>query len=54
LYPPGAWTQFGPAAHRPVGRIHWAGSETATRSFGYIDGAIRSGEAAAAALSPLG
>ena len=31
----------------PVGRIHWAGTETATRSHGTIDGAVRSGERAA-------
>ncbi|HUR03775.1 MAG TPA: flavin monoamine oxidase family protein [Nonomuraea sp.] len=47
LFPPGAWTQYGPALRTPVGRIHWAGSETATRWYGYIDGAIRSGQAAA-------
>jgi monoamine oxidase len=50
LFPTGAWTQFGPALRTPVGPIHWAGSETATRWYGYIDGAIRSGEAAAAAV----
>jgi monoamine oxidase len=27
-----------------VGRIHWAGTETATTSFGAMDGAVRSGE----------
>lgn len=46
--PPGAWTQLGPALRRPVGRIHWAGAETAERWCGYIDGAISSGERAAA------
>lgn len=46
--PPGAWTQLGPALRRPVGRIHWAGTETAERWCGYIDGAIYSGERAAA------
>lgn len=46
--PPGAWTGFGPALRAPVGRIHWAGTETATIWNGYIDGAIRSGEDAAA------
>ncbi|MGH6958298.1 MAG: FAD-dependent oxidoreductase [Caulobacteraceae bacterium] len=33
----------GGCAHRPVGRIHWAGTETADAWTGYIDGAIRSG-----------
>ena len=28
---PGVWTQFGPVLREPVGRIHWAGTETATR-----------------------
>jgi monoamine oxidase len=27
--------------------VHWAGSETATRWAGFMDGAIRSGERAA-------
>ncbi|HEY0485025.1 MAG TPA: flavin monoamine oxidase family protein [Mycobacteriales bacterium] len=44
LFPPGAWTQLGPALRRPVGRIHWSGTETATRWYGYIDGAVRAGE----------
>jgi monoamine oxidase len=46
--PPGVLTQFGRALRAPVGRIHWAGTETATESHGTIDGAIRSGERAAA------
>ncbi len=45
--PPGAWTQFGPALRRPVGPIHWAGTETAVVWTGYMDGAIESGERAA-------
>ena len=44
---PGVWTQFGPALRRPCGRIHWAGTETADRWSGYMDGAVRSGERAA-------
>ncbi|UZX02231.1 flavin monoamine oxidase family protein [Arthrobacter sp. CDRTa11] len=43
----GAWTQYGPALAAPVGRIHWAGSETSTVWNGYMDGAIRSGRRAA-------
>ncbi|WP_370185261.1 flavin monoamine oxidase family protein [Rhodococcus wratislaviensis] len=43
----GAWTQFGKALAAPVGRIHWAGAETATIWNGYMDGAIRSGRRAA-------
>jgi len=41
--PPGAWTLFGPALRVPRGRVHWAGTETAERWAGYIDGAIDSG-----------
>ena len=39
-----------PTARRcaqPVGRIHWAGTETSTYWNGYMDGAVRSGERAA-------
>ncbi|MCU1449505.1 MAG: aofH 1 [Acidimicrobiales bacterium] len=44
---PGVLTQYGHALRTPVGRIHWAGTETATVSHGTIDGAVRSGERAA-------
>jgi monoamine oxidase len=46
--PPGTWTRFGPALRAPVGPLHWAGAETATRWAGYMDGAVESGERAAA------
>jgi monoamine oxidase len=46
-YPPGVLTNFGHALRPPVGRIHWAGTETAYIWEGGIDGAIRSGERAA-------
>ena len=45
--PPGVWTDFGAALRAPVGRIHWAGTETAEVFCGYMDGAVRSGERAA-------
>jgi monoamine oxidase len=45
--PPGAMTRFGPVLREPVGRIHWAGTETATEWSGYMDGALTSGERAA-------
>lgn len=51
VFPPGAWTQLGSALRRPVGRIHWAGTETSPRWYGYIDGAVRSGESAAAEVA---
>ena len=46
-FPPGVWTQYGPALRQPVGRIHWAGTETSAVWNGYMDGAVRSGERAA-------
>lgn len=49
-FPPGTWTQFGPALRRPVGLLHWAGTETATEWSGYMDGAVQSGKRAAAEI----
>jgi monoamine oxidase len=46
--PPGTWTGFGEALREPIGPIHWAGSETSTEWPGYMDGAVRSGDRAAA------
>lgn len=46
--PPGVWTAYGEALRAPVGRVHWAGTETAAVWNGYMDGAVRSGERAAA------
>ncbi|WP_433621674.1 flavin monoamine oxidase family protein [Nocardia sp. CA-120079] len=51
--PPNTWTEYGPALRAPIGRIHWAGAETATVWMGYMDGAIRSGERAAAEITAL-
>jgi monoamine oxidase len=48
VMPPGAWNRVGPALRGTVGRIHWAGTETATRWAGFMDGAVTSGERAAA------
>ncbi|GIJ11442.1 monoamine oxidase [Micromonospora andamanensis] len=45
---PGAWQEYGPSLRAPVGRIHWAGTETATHWTGYLDGAVEAGERAAA------
>jgi monoamine oxidase len=44
---PGVYTAVGPALRKPVGRIHWAGTETSGYWNGYMDGAVRSGERAA-------
>lgn len=51
--PPGVWTSLGPSIREPIGRVHWAGTETATVWSGYIDGAISSGERAAAEVRAL-
>ena len=45
---PGTLLAYGRALRRPVGRLHWAGTETSTYWNGYMDGAVRSGERAAA------
>ena len=50
IFTPGTWTQYGPALREPVGRLHWAGTETATEWCGYMDGAAQSGERVAAEI----
>jgi monoamine oxidase len=47
---PGVLSRLGPALRAPCGRIYWAGTEAAEKWTGYMDGAIRAGEAAAAAV----
>jgi monoamine oxidase len=49
-FTPGTLTRYGPLLREPFGRVHWAGTETATISHGAIDGAVRSGERAAAEI----
>ena len=44
---PGTLTELGSAIREPVGKIHWAGTETSTFWNGYMDGAVRSGKRAA-------
>ena len=44
---PGMLTRYGTLLREPFGRVHWAGTETATTSYGAMDGAVRSGERAA-------
>jgi monoamine oxidase len=46
--PPGVLTEFGTALREPCGRIHWAGTESSAVMCGWVDGAVRSGERAAA------
>jgi len=52
-FPPGILTRYGPLLRQPLGRVHWAGTETSTVSHGAIDGAIRSGERAATEILEL-
>jgi monoamine oxidase len=44
---PGTLTSYGRALVPPVGRVHWAGTETSTYWTGYMDGAVRAGGRAA-------
>lgn len=44
---PGTWTGYGEALHQPHGAVFWAGTETSSRWYCYIDGAIRAGLRAA-------
>lgn len=45
---PGVLLDYGSTIREPVGPIHWAGTETATYWNGYMEGAVQSGERAAA------
>jgi len=47
VYPTGTWTNFQGELRKPFGRIHWAGTETSSVWYGYIEGAVRAGERAA-------
>lgn len=44
---PGAFAVVGDALRAPVGRLHWAGTETARVWAGFMEGALESGERAA-------
>jgi monoamine oxidase len=49
--PPGVLTEYGPAFRAPIGRIHWAGTETADVWAGYMDGGVQAGQRAAAEVA---
>jgi len=51
---PGVFTRYGHLIQEPFGRVHWAGTETSFVSHGAIDGAVRSGERAAAEILDRG
>jgi monoamine oxidase len=44
--PPGGWTSYGSTLREPFGRISWAGTETASEWYGYLEGAANAGERA--------
>ena len=48
LFPPGLWSNGAARLREPLGRMHFAGTETASRWMGYFDGAVQAGERAAA------
>jgi monoamine oxidase len=47
LMGPGTMSRYGHVLRRPEGRVHWAGTDTASVWNGYMDGAIQAGERAA-------
>lgn len=48
--PPGVMSQFGAALREPVDRIHFAGTEASSQWSGYMEGGVRAGQRAAAAI----
>ena len=50
---PGTWTAYGAALRRPVGRVHWAGTETSAVWNGKMEGALLSAERAATEVQGL-
>jgi monoamine oxidase len=53
LFGPGDWLTLGPHLSVPHGRVHWAGTEISTEFFGLMEGAVRSGQRAAAELASV-
>lgn len=51
---PGGWTASGPGLREPAGRVHWAGTETATVWSGYMEGALQAGERVASEVLESG
>ena len=44
---PGCWSLYGSAWRTPIGPIHWAATETSSKSFAQMNGAYHSGLRAA-------
>ncbi|MGN6160873.1 MAG: flavin monoamine oxidase family protein [Marmoricola sp.] len=53
IYKPGVMSTYGSSIRTPFGRVHWAGTETSTYWTGYMDGAVRAGQRAAAEILRL-
>ncbi len=53
VMPTGVWTGYQNEIRQPVDRIHWAGTELASKWTAYMDGAVSSGETAAATVLKL-
>lgn len=51
---PGVLSAHAAALRAPVGRLHWAGTETAKVWMGYMEGAVEAGERAADEVAGLG
>jgi len=49
-FPPGVLTRLGHLLQQPLGRIHWAGTETSFEHHGAMEGAARSGARVAAEI----
>ena len=44
----GLWTTYGPELRAPIDSLHWAGTETSPDWNGKMEGAVQSGQSAAA------
>ncbi len=51
LMGPGTWTSYGPELRAPLGPLHFAGTETARRWYGYFEGALEAAERAVAEIT---
>jgi monoamine oxidase len=51
---PGCWSLYGSAWREPIGRVHWAATETASKSFAQMNGAFSAGLRAADEVIALG
>jgi len=49
----GTLSKYGDYLHKPIGSVHWAGTETATEFYGYMEGALQSAERVVAEISSV-